>query len=138
MERKSHNYHNCIRRIREKNKKLRSLVEKKEINENPSKINVDKIIFITSLLILLSGVVLYKLRFGSCEFWAAYDRNYASYVYGDQFFCKRIINTEDLNEKLKSQIIGQDDSLRLIKGSLDLANQHSYFIQMIFHGTSSV
>jgi hypothetical protein len=123
---------------------IRSLTRQKEsrkvekIKKPKNKIKWKKyLIFLTSLITLIVAYILYQLKFGSCEFWNTYERNYNKIVYGDEKYCYRKINTNLINEKLLDEIVGQDDAIELIKGSLNLANNDEY-IQIIFQGSTGI
>jgi predicted AAA+ superfamily ATPase len=71
---------------------------------------------------------------GSCEFWASYDRNYHRLVYGDEFYCHREINYDQIVANLSQNIIAQNDALSLFKASFRLANKEKY-INIIMSGS---
>jgi hypothetical protein len=116
-------------------------MKKKEKSENVEKIapksSVNKRLILFSGLCLLAAVILYQLRCGSCDFWTAYNKNFNKIVYGDENYCLKKINTSHISEKLREQMINQDDAIRLIEGSLKLANQEGY-VQIVLQGSTGV
>ncbi|KAL7019768.1 hypothetical protein ACKWTF_011241 [Chironomus riparius] len=133
-----------IRKSKLRQSEIRSLTKQKDsrkvekIKKPKNKIQWKKyLIFLTSLITLIIAFILYQLKFGSCEFWNTYERNYNKIVYGDEKYCYRKIDTNLVNIRLLDEIVGQDDAIELIKGSLNLANNDEY-IQMIFHGVTGI
>lgn len=89
------------------------------------------------LVTLLSSFFLSKLSISSCGFWATYQNNYNKIVYGDERWCYRRLETSEIVGKLREQVIAQNDAIKLIEGSLDLANREK-IIQVAFVGPTGV
>ncbi|KAG5673585.1 hypothetical protein PVAND_003620 [Polypedilum vanderplanki] len=128
------------RKTSEKSKKIRPLAKKnKDNHENLKSASIidKKRIYLLSFLLLVFAAVLYQIKFGSCEFWNAYNKNFNRIVYGDEHYCDRNIDASFLRKKLQEQVTNQEDAIQLIEGSLKLANEES-FIQIIFNGMIGV
>lgn len=138
------NENNRRRKSKSRQPEIRSLTRHKE-SRRTEKIKTQKhkiqwkkyFIILTALITLIIAFILYQLKYGSCEFWNTYERNYNKIVYGDEQYCYRKIDTNLIKGKLLEEVVGQDDAIELIKGSLNLANNDEY-IQMIFHGTTGI
>ena len=127
-----------------KPKKLRSLLRPEEKSKVEVKIDTRieknlsyKLILIISACLALIAVLLSNTTLSSCGFWATYESNFHKIVHGDENFCYRKLDPEPVYEELKRQVVGQDDALRLVKGSLSLANRE-WIIQMAFYGATGV
>jgi len=138
------NENNKRRKSKSRQPEIRSLTRHKE-SRRTEKIKTQKhkiqwkkyLIILTSLITLIIAFILYQLKYGSCEFWNTYERNYNKIVYGDEQYCYRKIDTNLIKERILEEVVGQDDAIELIRGSLNLANNDEY-IQMIFHGTTGI
>lgn len=121
-------------------RKLRSLVKdnaeaKDEKPDDKSRWNWKY--FALPVLILIASLFLSEISISSCGFWATYENNYNKIVYGDERHCYRTIESSWSVSKLKERVVGQDEALSLIEGSLDLANREK-IIQMAFVGGTGV
>lgn len=114
--------------------KIRQLGKKETKGAPKKRINLQIFRFIIiPLLISLTSVIIYQLsQIKSCEFWSAYERNFNKIVYGDEFYCNRLIGSQVINQ-LKMEVAAQDDALELIRGSLELANRER-IVRMAFNG----
>lgn len=88
-------------------------------------------------LVLLASLFLSKLTISSCGFWATYESNYNKIVFNDERFCFRELDNTLLIKKLEERIVGQDDAVKLINASLNLANRER-IIQLAFIGDNGV
>lgn len=88
-------------------------------------------------VVLLSSLFLSKLTISSCGFWATYENNYYKIVHGDEKFCYRLLEPTPIVENLRERVVGQDDAIKLIEGSLNLANREKN-IQMGFVGGTGI
>lgn len=128
-----------IKRVKTPRKRqIRSLTHRDEPKKIVEKVNKsfqlkNALIFFISFIMLLASLVLYQLRFGSCEFWASYERNYNRIVHNDENYCSRLINTREINKRLLEEVVAQETAIELIRGSLSLANYDGY-VQIILHG----
>lgn len=87
--------------------------------------------------ILVASFFLSKLTISSCGFWATYENNYNKIVHGDERWCHLKLDPSLIIHELKERVIGQDDAISLIGGSLDLANREK-IIQIAFTGAIGV
>lgn len=139
-------------RIRKPKKKLRSLVKTISTKSSASDLSdsddvefVDKELqtrwkwksLVLACVILIASVFISNISISSCGFWATYENNYNKIVHGDERFCFRPLETKSVIDKLKEQVVGQDDAISLIEASLNLANREK-FIQMVFVGKTGV
>lgn len=126
-----------------KPKKLRSLLnsETKLKVEHKIDTKIEKLFSYKWILVItvfaLIAVLLSNTSFSSCGFWATYESNFHKIVHGDENFCYRTLDPEPIYDELKRQIVGQNDAIRLVKGSLALANRE-WIIQIAFYGTTGV
>lgn len=120
-------------------KKLRSLVKtvtkdkSKEIDEKSKNVKRNTKFYVIAVLALLSALAYSNISISSCGFWATYENNFNKIVHGDEKFCYRDLDTTETVDQLKQQVIGQDDAIRLIKGSLGLANREG-IMQIAMNG----
>lgn len=92
---------------------------------------------VVAVVIALASVFMSSIDFSSCGFWATYERNYNKIMHGDENFCHRNIDPLTIVQKLNKQIVGQEDSIKLIEGALNLANREK-IIQLAFVGETGV
>lgn len=90
--------------------------------------------FVGALVILLIAVSLSNVAISRCGFWATYLNNYNKIVHGDEKYCFRLLESLPILEKLREQVIAQEDALKLIGASLELANRER-IIQIAFTGS---
>lgn len=76
-----------------------------------------------ALVVLVIAVPLSNLVTSRCGFWTTYLNNYNKIVHGDERFCHRQLDSLPILEKLREQVIAQEDALKLIGASLELANR---------------
>lgn len=86
-----------------------------------------------ALLVLLVAVPLSNIAVSRCGFWTTYVNNYNKIVHGDERYCHRQLASLPILEKLREQVIAQEDALKLIGASLELANRER-IIQIAFTG----
>lgn len=130
--------HRTVRQDCVKNKRIRSLTKKEDkVSKKKAQKNIDfKILLLSAILIVISFFV-YQLRYGSCGFWIAYEKNYNKIFYSDQFYCHRKINSTNIINNLSEQVINQDDAIKLLNASFELANIEE-FIQISLSGETGV
>lgn len=87
-----------------------------------------------ALLVLFIAVPLSNMAISRCGFWTTYLNNYNTIVYGDEKYCIRHLDSSPILKKLKEQVIAQEDALKLIGASLELANRER-IIQIAFTGS---
>lgn len=115
----------------EKVKKIR-LLGKEIKKESKKRTNLQ--MFIIPVLISFTSLIIYQLsQIKSCEFWSAYERNFNKVVYGDEYFCIRLIDSQFIYNQLKTEVAAQEDALELIRGSLELANKER-IVRIAFNG----
>lgn len=128
--------------------KLRSLVKTEstldndksddcKIDETPQNTKFKWKYVVLAVLVLISSLCFSKLTISSCGFWATYENNFNKIVYGDERWCYRKLESSVIIEKLKEQVIGQDDAIKLIGASLNLANREK-IIQLALFGDVGV
>lgn len=76
-----------------------------------------------ALVVLLVAVALSNVATSRCGFWTTYLNNYNKIVHGDERYCHRQLDSLPILEKLSEQVIAQEDALKLIGASLELANR---------------
>lgn len=115
-----------------KPKKLRSLVKpeklkardkSKETNEKSEDLKNYTKFYVIAAFVLIAALIYSNITISSCGFWATYENNFNKIVHGDEKFCYRTLDVTKTIEQLKEQVTGQDDAIRLIKGSLGLASR---------------
>lgn len=89
------------------------------------------------LAFVVAAISMSNLSISSCGFWATYQNNYNKIVHGDERHCYRPMESSLIIQKLREQIVGQDDAISLIGGSLNLVNRER-IIQLVFVGSTGV
>jgi Torsin len=116
-------------------KKIRPLVKKIERNNRDNRRSTG--IIIISFAILLIGFFIQIKGYKKCDFKSAFERNINKLLYGDEWYCHREINIKDISLELENNILGQEDAIKLINASLNLAQREKY-IQIAFYGDVGV
>jgi hypothetical protein len=131
---------------RKEKRKLRSLVKAKLSDKNCEdfdKENLEKSnwkskkYFAIALATLIAALTISNLSISSCGFWATYENHYNKIVHGDERHCYRRLEPSLIVERLKEQVVGQDDAIKLVEASLELANREK-IIQIAFKGPTGV
>lgn len=114
-------------------RKIRPLV-KKDPNENKirQRSRSKYPFYVLSILVLISAVFLHQLT-STCEFKAQFEITWNRLVHGDEYYCVRKINMDDIIDDLWNKVVAQNDALELIRGSLEKANRDG-FVSMAFNG----
>lgn len=135
-----------IKRLKEKKKpKLRHLAKTKSIqsvtkDEKPKKPEErykNFKYFVIVFVVLTVAVLSSNISFSSCGLWPTYENNFNKIVYGDEKFCYRKLESLPVFQKLTEQIVSQDDALKMIAASLDLANREK-IVQIALTGAVGV
>lgn len=89
--------------------------------------------WVIALLALTASVFVSSVTISSCGFLATYENNFNKIVHGDERWCYRLMESSPMVNKLKEQVVGQEDAIALVGASLDLVNREK-IIQLAFFG----
>lgn len=78
-----------------------------------------KYLFI-ALLTFIASFALSQISISNCGFWATFEKNYNKYVYKDERWCYRRMESLPTTNELLKQVIGQEDAIALIGTSLEV------------------